>query len=106
MATAACSLQQQRPAAAARRSASLRPTTAAPARRQQPACRLQPPRAVELAQLAALDIDWTDPDTQIGALGAVLGLALGIGAPAFYARCEFFSSLRDVSSFGGVKPAA
>jgi hypothetical protein len=40
---------------------------------------------MELMQLADLDIDWSDPDTQIGALGAVLGLALGIGAPAFYA---------------------
>ena len=34
--------------------------------------------------VAALDIDWTDPDVQIGALGAFLGLSLGIGAPIFY----------------------
>ncbi len=34
--------------------------------------------------LAALDIDWTDPDVQIGAFGAVLGLTVGIGAPIFY----------------------
>lgn len=50
-------------------------------RRQQLA---QPPRALELFTLADLDIDWSDPDTQIGALGALLGLGLGIGAPAFY----------------------
>lgn len=50
-------------------------------RRQQLA---QPPRALELFTLADLDIDWSDPDTQIGALGAFLGLAVGIGAPAFY----------------------
>ena len=34
--------------------------------------------------MAAIDIDWTDPDVQIGALGAFLGLAVGIGAPLFY----------------------
>lgn len=33
---------------------------------------------------AALDIDWTDPDVQIGAFGAFLGLSVGIGAPIFY----------------------
>lgn len=38
--------------------------------------------------IAALDIDFSDPDTQVGVLGAVLGLTLGIGAPIFY-------SLRD-----------
>uniref|UniRef100_A0A061S1D8 Uncharacterized protein n=1 Tax=Tetraselmis sp. GSL018 TaxID=582737 RepID=A0A061S1D8_9CHLO len=36
-----------------------------------------------LGPLAALDIDWSDPDTQIGALGGVLGIALGIGIPVF-----------------------
>lgn len=35
-----------------------------------------PPRALEL--------DWSDPDTLIGALGGVLGLVVGIGAPLFY----------------------
>lgn len=34
--------------------------------------------------VAALEIDWTDPDVQIGALGAFLGLTVGIGAPIFY----------------------
>ena len=34
--------------------------------------------------IADLDIDWSDPDTQIGAFGAFLGLAIGIGTPAFY----------------------
>ncbi len=42
----------------------------------------------EIVQIAALDIDWSDPDVQIGVLGGVLGLGLGIGAPIFY-------SLRD-----------
>lgn len=42
----------------------------------------------EIVQIAALDIDWTDPDVQIGVLGGVLGLGLGVGAPLFY-------SLRD-----------
>ena len=32
----------------------------------------------------ALDLDWSDPDTLIGALGGVLGLVVGIGAPLFY----------------------
>ena len=32
----------------------------------------------------ALDLDWSDPDTLIGALGGVLGLLVGIGAPLFY----------------------
>jgi hypothetical protein len=34
--------------------------------------------------VAALDIDWSDPDVQIGAAGAFLGVAVGIGAPLFY----------------------
>jgi hypothetical protein len=34
--------------------------------------------------IAALDLDWSDPDTQIGALGAFLGLSVGIGTPIFY----------------------
>lgn len=34
--------------------------------------------------LGAVEIDWSDPDVQIGALGAFLGLALGIGVPIFY----------------------
>lgn len=38
--------------------------------------------------LAAVEIDWSDPDVQIGALGAFLGLALGIGTPIFYISRE------------------
>ena len=34
--------------------------------------------------LAAAEIDWSDPDVQIGAFGAFLGLAMGIGVPIFY----------------------
>lgn len=29
-------------------------------------------------------LDWSDPDVQIGALGAFFGVFLGIGAPLFY----------------------
>ena len=31
-----------------------------------------------------VEVDWSDPDVQIGALGAVLGIGLGIGVPIFY----------------------
>ena len=57
---------------------------------QQRTSRLQPIASLpEFAAafhpvLAALEIDWTDPDVQIGAFGAVLGLSVGIGAPIFY----------------------
>lgn len=34
--------------------------------------------------LAALEIDWSDPDVQIGAFGAFLGVTVGIGVPLFY----------------------
>lgn len=37
-----------------------------------------------LLSLAAVEVDWSDPDVQIGALGAVLGVGLGIGVPIFY----------------------
>lgn len=45
---------------------------------------LQPVSALPELFLGALDIDWSDPDTQIGAFGAFLGVAVGIGAPIFY----------------------
>lgn len=32
----------------------------------------------------ALELDWSDPDTLVGALGGVLGIVVGIGAPLFY----------------------
>lgn len=34
--------------------------------------------------LGALEVDWSDPDVQIGAFGAFLGIAMGIGVPIFY----------------------
>ena len=36
--------------------------------------------------MRAIEIDWSDPDTWIGAGGAVLGLAMGIGAPILYMK--------------------
>jgi len=34
--------------------------------------------------VGAVEVDWSDPDVQIGALGAFLGVAMGIGVPIFY----------------------
>ena len=36
----------------------------------------------------ALDLDWSDPDTLIGAAGAVLGLLVGLGAPILYIKAS------------------
>ena len=33
---------------------------------------------------AGIELDWSDPDTLTGAFGALLGVAVGIGAPLFY----------------------
>lgn len=33
---------------------------------------------------AGIELDWSDPDTITGAVAAVLGIAVGIGAPLFY----------------------
>ena len=33
---------------------------------------------------AGIELDWSDPDTITGAFGALLGIAVGIGAPLFY----------------------
>ena len=41
-------------------------------------------RVSRLPTRAGLDLDWSDPDTLIGLAGAVLGIAVGIGAPLFY----------------------
>lgn len=34
--------------------------------------------------VGAIEVDWSDPDVQIGAFGAVLGVVMGIGVPIFY----------------------
>lgn len=34
--------------------------------------------------VGAVEVDWSDPDVQIGALGAFLGVVMGIGVPIFY----------------------
>ena len=39
-------------------------------------------------------LDWSDPDTLVGVAGAVLGLAVGIGAPC--ASCTGSSELSCV----------
>ncbi|PNG99425.1 hypothetical protein TSOC_007143 [Tetrabaena socialis] len=58
------------------------------AQRVQPARRAAPFAPVRQVRpcrsLRALEIDWSDPDTQIGLAGMVLGLVLGLGAPLFY----------------------
>ena len=41
-------------------------------------------RSSILPPARALELDWSDPDTIIGALGGVLGIVVGIGAPLFY----------------------
>jgi hypothetical protein len=38
--------------------------------------------------IADLDIDWSDPDTLIGASGAFLGLVAGLAIPIFFVQRE------------------
>lgn len=74
----------------ARRAATTRPGRAPRLQqRWQRRQRLPPAAVLDWATLAALDIDWSDPEFQVGALGGVLGLVMGIGVPIFYvARTE------------------
>ena len=44
----------------------------------------QPVRRRTIAK--GIELDWSDPDTILGALGAASGLLLGIGAPIFYTQ--------------------
>jgi hypothetical protein len=60
--------------AAARPAARPAPLAAAPAPRRAPGvCR-------------AIELDFSDPDTQLSIAGVVLGLVLGIGAPVWYVQ--------------------
>ncbi len=43
-----------------------------------------PPRQRACRPVRAIEIDWTDPDTQIAVAGCVLGLVAGLGAPIWY----------------------
>lgn len=45
-------------------------------------------RSTAVRPTAALQIDWSDPDTLVGLLGAVLGLGLGIGVSIMLARAS------------------
>lgn len=52
--------------------------------------------------MRAIEIDWSDPDTWIGAGGAILGLAMGIGAPILYMKAaerdeERLEELRELN---------
>ncbi|GBG00574.1 hypothetical protein Rsub_13355 [Raphidocelis subcapitata] len=51
-----------------------------------PAARSRPGRVQQrtLAPCRAIELDFSDPDTQLGLAGIVLGLVMGIGAPAWY----------------------
>jgi hypothetical protein len=44
-------------------------------------------RATAAKPVAALQLDWSDPDTLVGALGAVLGIGLGIGVSPQRVAC-------------------
>lgn len=37
-----------------------------------------------MQRVRAIELDFSDPDTQLSVAGVVLGLVLGLGAPAWY----------------------
>lgn len=47
---------------------------------------VRPPPRKAVAAVRSLELDWSDPDTILGALGAVAGLSIGILAPIFYTQ--------------------
>ena len=44
----------------------------------------RPARLNKQRVASGIELDWSDPDTLTGAFAAVLGIAVGIGAPLFY----------------------
>jgi hypothetical protein len=66
-----------RPAASQRRAAAF---SSSPAARSRTLRVQQRP----LAPCRAIELDFSDPDTQLSVAGLVLGLVLGLGAPAWY----------------------
>lgn len=60
-----------------------RPAVTAPALRS---VSVRPPPRKAVAAVRSLELDWSDPDTILGALGAVAGLSIGILAPIFYTQ--------------------
>lgn len=67
------------PAAAARGASAINPLAGAPLRPSS-----SPKRGATLAR-RAIELDFSDPDTLVSIAGVVLGLAMGIGAPVWYA---------------------
>jgi hypothetical protein len=47
-------------------------------------CRQLVPVSQRSLRVRAIELDFSDPDTQLSVAGVVLGLVLGLGAPAWY----------------------
>lgn len=56
----------------------------APAKIRSSRICLRPARLSRQRVAAGIELDWSDPDTLTGLFAAVLGVAVGIGAPLFY----------------------
>ncbi|KAL6752490.1 hypothetical protein V8C86DRAFT_1793683 [Haematococcus lacustris] len=54
---------------------------------RSPGCHVRPANRSLVARRTvckAIELDWSDPDTLLGAAGLVLGVAMGLGAPIWY----------------------